>query len=162
MINGVQLMMAEITDRTKVVFDLERGEAPYETESVWAEQISDNHFRVLNSPFYIFGISFEDEVEAEPFGAVFKFVRVVQRSGRSTYRIILQGENTIAGDEFLKMWEPFRNAGCTFEAASPRYIAVDMPPSANVAELYELLERGEEQAVWVFEEGHYAGILQQG
>jgi hypothetical protein len=53
-------------------------------------------------------------------------------------------------------------AGCTFESANPRYIAVDMPPSADVTALYELLERGKEQGVWVFEEGYYAGILQEG
>lgn len=153
-------MNAEMTSRTKVVFDLERGETPYETERVWAERISDNRFRILNSPFFVFGISFEDEVEAEPYGNVFKFVRVIQRSGRSTYRIILQNENTIEGAEFLERWEPFRMAGCTFESVNPRYIAVDMPPSADVTALYELLERGEEQGVWVFEEGYYAGILQ--
>jgi hypothetical protein len=153
-------MNAEMTDRTKIIFDLERGETPYETERVWAERILDNRFRILNSPFFVFGISFEDEVEGEPYGNMFKFVRVVQRSGRSTYRIILQNENTIEGAEFLERWEPFRKAGCTFESANPRYIAVDMPPSANVTALYELRERGKEQGIWVFEEGYYAGILQ--
>lgn len=153
-------MNAEIADRTKVVFDLEPGNTQYATERVWAERISENRFRILNSPFFVFGISFEDEVEAEPYGNVFKFVRVLQRSGRSTYRIILQNENTIDGSEFLDRWEPFRKAGCTFESANPRYIAIDIPPSANVAELYQLLELGEEQEVWIFEEGYYAGSLQ--
>jgi hypothetical protein len=159
MITG-RLMNAETTDPIKVVFDLEPERTPYETERVWAERVSDNRFRILNSPFFVFGISFEDEVEAEPCGNVFKFIRVVQRSGRSTYRIIFQNENTIDGSEFLERWKPFREAGCTFEPANPRYIAVDMPPSANVTELYGLLERGEEEGIWVFEEGHYAGTLQ--
>lgn len=153
-------MDTEMTDRTKVVFDLEPGATPYETERVWAERVSDNRFRILNSPFFVFGISFEDEVEAEPYGNVFKFTRVVQRSGRSTYRIIFQDENTIDGSEFVERWKPFREAGCTFESANPRYIAVDMPPSANIIELYGLLERGEEEGIWVFEEGHYARTLQ--
>ena len=149
-----------MADRTKIVFDLEPGETPYNTERVWAVRISDNRFQILNSPFFVFGVSFEDEVEAEPYGDVFKFLRVVQRSGRSTYRIILQNENTIEGPQFLQRWEPFRAEGCTFESASPQYISVDMPPSANVAELYELLELGEEQGVWIFEEGYYAGAPQ--
>jgi len=153
-------MNSEVTGRTKIVVELEPGETPYATESVWAEQISDRRFRILNSPFFAFGISFEDEVEAKPFGEVFKFVRVVQRSGRSTYRIILQNDNTIEGPEFLERWKLFREAGCTFESANSRYIAVDMPRSANVAVLYQLLESGEEQGVWVFEEGHYAGTVQ--
>jgi hypothetical protein len=152
-------MSAEVTDRTKVVFDLEEGETSYDTERVWAERTSDNRFRVLNTPFFVFGISFEDEIEAEPYGSVFKFVRVVKRSGRSTYRIILQNQITIEVAEFKRRWEPFRNAGCTFESANPRYIAVDMPSSANVPALYELLEQGEEQGVWIFEEGYYAGTL---
>ena len=151
---------AETTDRTKVVFDLEPGEVPYQTERVWAERLSDNRFRILNSPFFVFGISFEDEVEAEPYGDVFKFVRVLRRSGHSTYRVIFQNQNTIDGSEFRERWVPFRKAGCKFESANPRYIAIDMPPSANVTELYELLELGEDQGIWVFEEGHYAGTLQ--
>lgn len=149
-----------MADRIKIVFDLDRGETPYGTESVWAERISENRFRILNSPFFAFGISYEDEIEAEPYGKVFKFVRVVRRSGRSTYRIILQDQETIDGAEFRKRWDPFRKVGCTFESANPRYITVDIPRSANVGELYGLLEQGEEHGIWVFEEGYYAEIVQ--
>lgn len=146
--------------RTKVVFSLDRGEAGFDTESVWAERISDNRFRILNSPFFVFGISYEDVVEAEPEAEIFRFTKVLQRSGRSTYRIILQGGHTIDDQDFTARWQPFRDHGCTYENANDRYIAVDMPPKTDVALLYRLLQDGEDEGVWVFEEGHYAAPVQ--
>src|SRR5580658_7939838 len=63
-----------MSERAKVIFYLEKGELPYETESVWAERLPDNRFRILNSPFFAFGVSYEYEVEAEPDGERFRFV----------------------------------------------------------------------------------------
>ena len=145
-----------MSERAKVVFELEKGEFPYSTESVWAERISGNRFRLLNSPFFVFGVSCEDVVEAEPHGHIYRFVRVLQRSGRSTYRIILQGERTINDAEFLQRWQAFQDAGCTYESANDKYISIDMPPTADVHLLYQLLQDGENMGVCVFEEGHYA------
>ena len=118
-----------MSERAKVVFELEKGELPYETESVWAERLSDNRFRILNSPFFAFGVSYEDEIEAEPDGEKFRFVKVLRRSGRSTYRVILQGGLTINDAEFTERWKTFRDAGCSYENANDNYISIDMPPT---------------------------------
>ena len=147
-----------MSERAKVVFPLKRAESDYETESVWAERLSENRFRILNSPFFVFGVSYEDVIEAEPEGEIFRFVRVLQRSGRSTYRVILQGGRTVQGVDFADRWRPFHDRGCTYESANDKYIAVDMPPDTDVPFLYRLLQDGEDKGVWVFEEGHYAGI----
>lgn len=136
---------------------MNKDELPYATESVWAERLSGNRFRILNNPFFKFGVSYEDEVEAEPDGAVFRFIKVVHRSGRSTYRVILQGGLTINDEQFIERWQAFREGGCTYESANEKYISIDMPGKADVASLYSLLEDGENAGVWVFEEGHYAG-----
>ncbi len=144
-------------ERAKVVFELDEKESPFASESVWAERLFSNTFRILNSPFFAFGVSYEDEVEAEPDGEVFRFTQVVRRSGRSTYRLIFQGDQTAKHDDFARRWVAFREAGCTYEVANQKYIAMDMPPVANVGALYSLLEDGERDGVWVFEEGYYAG-----
>ena len=149
-----------MNERAKVVFSLERDESGYDTESVWAELLSDNRFRILNSPFFAFGVSYEDVVEAEPDGEIFRFVRVLHRSGRSTYRVILQGGRTLEGADFVARGQPFRDRGCTYESANDKYIAVDMPPNTDVRFLYQLLQDGEDEGIWVFEEGHYAGAQQ--
>jgi len=145
-----------LLERAKVVFELNEQEMPFATESVWAERISTHRFRILNSPFFVFGVSYEDEVEAQPDGEVFRFVKVVRRSGRSTYRVILQGGRTANDEEFAERWLAFREAGCTYEGANEKYIAVDVPRGADVIALYSLLEDGERDGVWVFEEGYYA------
>ncbi len=147
-----------MNERTKVVFDLKKGELPYETESVWAERLSENQFRILNSPFFAFGVSYEDEIEAEPDGDRFRFVKVLRRSGRSTYRVILQGGMTISDPEFIERWKAFREAGCTYENANDKYISIDMAPTVDVASMYSLLEDGENDGVWVFEEGYFAAV----
>jgi hypothetical protein len=147
-----------MSERAKIVFSLDRDGAGFETEGVWAERLSINRFRILNSPFFAFDVSYEDEVEAEPDGESFRFVRVLRRSGRSTYRVILQDGKTVESNDFTSRWQPFHDRGCTFENANDRYIAIDIPPNADVPFLCRLLQDGEEQGVWVFEEGHYAGI----
>ena len=149
-----------MSERAKVVFPLKRDESGYETESVWAERLSETHFRILNSPFFVFGVSYEDVVEAEPEGEIFRFVRVLQRSGRSTYRLILQGGRTVEGADFVERCRPFHDCGCTYENANDKCIAIDIPPNADVPFLYRLLQDGEDEGVWVFDEGHYAGPQQ--
>lgn len=145
-----------MTGQVKVVFDIESHRSAA-TESMWAERVSEDIYRVLNIPVFVFGISFEDEIEAKPDGDLFRFVRVVRRSGHSTYRIVLDKSLTINGPDFTERWSPFEAAGCSFESFNVGYIAVDMPPSADVSELYKLLQRGEEDGIWEFEEGHFAG-----
>ncbi len=149
-----------MSERVKVVFFLEKGEFPYATESVWAKCIAENRFCILNSPFFAFGVSYQDEVEAEPEGDKFRFVKVLRPSGRSTYRVLLQEGRTIDDPEFCERWRPFHDRGCTYESANPKYIAIDIPPGVDVAFLYRLLEAGENDGIWVFEEGNYAGIRQ--
>jgi hypothetical protein len=149
-----------MSERAKVVFPLQRDESEYATESVWAERLAENRFLILNSPFFVFGVSYEDVVEAEPDGEIFRFVRVLQKRGRSTYRVILQGGRTIEGADFVERWQPFHERGCTYESANDKYIAVDMPPNTDVPFLYRLLQDGEAEGVWIFEEGYYAGVQQ--
>jgi hypothetical protein len=144
-------------NRTKIRFDLDPGDQQgYETEHLWGESVGREEFRILNSPFFVFGISLDDIVRAEKLGDSYVFRGVVKRSGHSTYRIFLQGDRTIAGNEFTGRWQEFVGKGCTFENANSTLVAVDCPPGADVSAIYNLLKRGEEEGVWAFEEGHYA------
>ena len=95
---------------------------PYEqcgvkTESLWAESVGPRLFRILNSPFFLFGISADDVVEAEETEGALKFRRVASRGGHSTYRIFLQNGRTIKDRAFQDYWEPISKLGATFENA---------------------------------------------
>src|SRR5215472_16776073 len=111
---------------------------PYEqcgvkTESLWAESVGPRLFRILNSPFVLFGISADDVVEAEETEGALKFRRVASRGGHSTYRIFLQNGRTIKDRAFQDYWEPISKLGATFENADDHFAAVDIPPGSDVA-----------------------------
>jgi hypothetical protein len=146
------------SDRVKIRFELDPdNEQGYEVENLWAEPLGRDHFRILNAPFFVFGVSSEDVVRATRSGQMFRFREVARRGRHSTYRIFLQNDYTIHDDEFQQHWRPISTLGSTFENANDRFVAVDIPPEVNVSEVYRLLKKGEEEGIWAFEEGHYAG-----
>lgn len=49
-------------------------------------QAVDGGFELENSPFYVYGVSYRDVVEAEFGTDVLTFTRVLRRGGHSTYR----------------------------------------------------------------------------
>ncbi|HEY6249911.1 MAG TPA: DUF4265 domain-containing protein, partial [Candidatus Angelobacter sp.] len=120
-------------------------------------QVAVDRFRILNSPFFVFGVSADDIVVARPEGGVFKFQSVFSRSGHSTYRVFLQGDCKVNDPDFQVHWKPIAALGSTFENANGNFVAVDVPPGKDVAAVYRALEAGEEAGIWAFEEGHYGG-----
>jgi hypothetical protein len=135
----------------KIVFRLDPGAwHGSATESLWAGPVSSNCYRLLNVPFYVFGVNYEDVIEAENTDGVLTFARVVTRSGHSTYRILL---NKDSGERFGAFWAPLAEQGCTYEEGHPPLLAVDVPADADLHKVYELLEGGEAASVWSFEEG---------
>jgi hypothetical protein len=127
------------------------------TESLWAESLGHGLYRILNSPFFAFGISAEDVVRAEGAKEPFTFREVVDQGGHSTYRIFLKHGKRIDSSDFRQYWAPIKALGATFENANDRFIAIDIPPGADVAGIYKLFQRGEEDGIWEFEEVYYAG-----
>src|SRR6476661_1521622 len=62
-----------------------------EFETMWATPVGPDRYRLENSPFYAYGVSWLDVVEALPDEAAGLpvFVRRVERSGHRTVRLIL-------------------------------------------------------------------------
>lgn len=129
----------------------------YKTESMWAEPVQGDVFVIRNVPFYAKGFSHEDTVRA-PFRADERFITdVIRRSGHSTYRFIL--EQDVPESAWQKYWQPLEAAGCSYERADKKLFAVDVPPKADIHQVYALLEAGERDGVWGFEEGHCGHLL---
>jgi hypothetical protein len=58
-------------------------------------------------------------------------------------------------------WNMLEKSGCSYESMTIKLsigkrslFSVDFPPSADIYEIYEILERGERDAVWIFQEGY--------
>jgi hypothetical protein len=138
----------EKADLVKVVFEIQ-GESVCHTESLWARPEGDGRYRLCNSPFYAFGVSFEDVVFARDVDGLLMFTGVAATSGHSTYRLSL---NDVDRELLEAALANLNSLGCTYEQGP--YLALDVPPESDIHRVYALLEEGEARGLWEFEEGH--------
>ena len=138
----------------QVLFRLEDSEVhDQDTELISAESIGPDRYRLQSTPIYAYGFSRSDVVEAKLDGRSRVVRRLVSAAGHSTYRIII-AERRTATATFVEHWEPLSTIGCIYTAVDERYMAVDVPPRADINEVYGLLEEGEAAGVWYFEEAN--------
>ena len=125
-------------------------------ERMHATLLPTGNFLLENSPFHVFGISYQDGFSARVVDGLLTFDRIVSRGGHSTYRVRLPADKD--HPHFLHNWNELEGAGCSFEWSSANdklLYAIDMPPGVDVRAVYRILEGKEEQGIWEFEEAHY-------
>lgn len=140
----------------KIAFELGKDTLrPGETETMWAEPLGGDRYRLMNSPFYALGFSFLDVVIAEAQAEGLPVVRrPVIRSGHSTYHLFV-AEGMETNEQVRSYLDRLLGLSCALERATPQLAAVDVPPEADIRKVYDLLLAGEEAKVWNFQEGHY-------
>lgn len=143
----------------KVHFPIEQdadGWPPTSSESLWCmPRIGTNgstHYELRNVPFYVHGVAYEDIVSAVSLAGLLTFDEIIRHSQNSTYRIVLSEGVERTSEKFLTVWTKLEELGCTYEAANALLHAVNIPYGA-LYRSYKLLERGEQENVWEFEEG---------
>ena len=142
----------EGTKGVKILFKLEPGMWHGSvTETLWAVPVGPGQYRLENSPFFAFGISFQDVVSAKEEQKTLVFVEALRRGGHSTYRIIPKAGH---GSAVARYWDVLERKGCTYEEGPKGLLAVDVPPGTNIFEAYAALQAGEDAGAWTFEEGH--------
>jgi hypothetical protein len=131
------------------------------SETLWAMPILESEYRVFqirNSPFFAKGINNRDVVGATPTenDLVFDFMAIIERGGHSTYMLLMQ----VAEMRIVTYWNLLEKLGCSYESmhivlsiGRRLLYSVDIPPTADLHEVYEILERGKDERVWVFQEG---------
>ena len=63
-------------------------------ETLWGERVGTNSYRVDNSPFWAYGVSWKDVIEAHPDpDGMLRMTRVVEKSGHRTVRIMFELSN---------------------------------------------------------------------
>jgi hypothetical protein len=99
-----------------------------EVETLWAFHLEGNQYILDNTPWYQYGVSWKDVIEAEreEVGGFPFFKRVLAKSGYRTVRI---SPEEPASDAFL---ERIKALGCSFEGANRKYLAIDIPPSVDL------------------------------
>jgi hypothetical protein len=151
-------------DLMKVCFELDSEDwhlCP--AENLWAEKVSEPPPRVIlrNIPFHAEGVSFLDTVFVRMVrvegGVFFRFDGVAARGGHSTYMILTPMECP----EFPRYWGQLHELGCRYESGDlhtsyghKMLYAVDVPPETDIDAVKALLDQGEADGVWIFQEGN--------
>src|SRR3954468_10899353 len=108
----------------------------YASETLWTKPVGNNCYEIRNSPFFVDDLSYGDiiyaEIEDENDFPLFKFV--TQRSGHSTYRIVLEEKSELKDFEYYI--NPLNELGCSTEGFHERQFAIDVPSTTNIFEAF--------------------------
>ena len=129
----------------------------YGSETLWATPIEGDIYQIDNVPVFAYGLACGDKVRVViEEGRGFPIVEeVVSGGGHSTYRLMMPNQRGAENNpEFDKYWKPLEEIGCSFEGYDATVIAIDVPPQTDIYKAYNLLQAGEDNEVWSFEEGH--------
>lgn len=115
-------------------------------ETLWAEPLGRGLFRLDNSPFFAYGVSWLDVVRAKPTPdapGFYDYVKVVRSSGHRMIRLTVRdGQKRVS----LALLKKLTSMGCTYEGMSPAYITVDIPPRVKFDPVIAMLSKT--NAVW--------------
>ena len=102
-------------------------------ETLWAEDLGHGQYRLDNQPWYAYDVSCGDIVEAcaMHLGAIPDFVRVVERSGNRTVRVITQ-ERVLPEGSNHPVLRHLRSLGCEYEGSNGKFFAVTIPPGVDL------------------------------
>lgn len=112
-------------------------------------------YRIDNVPWFVRDLAVGDEVRAvaPDAGSHPVFAEMVHRSEHLTIRLVVFRTGPLSGD-LARAMEPFTALGVYAEGVTQYgLLALDIAPSAPLADVLELLRRGERDGSWEYEEG---------
>jgi hypothetical protein len=127
-------MNAEPT--AKVLFRVDYDDGDMVVETLWATPLGNDLYKLDNSPFYAYGVSWEDVVLA-PYDdeeALPAFRSVVERSGNRTIRVMFDPP-VADGNPSDQILKGLLALGCSYEGANRGYIAINLPPRVDLEEV---------------------------
>ncbi len=110
-------------------------------ETLWARSLGRDRYRLENSPFLVYGLSYHDLIEARPRGPgeLPALVRVIEKSGHRTIRVLLEppASESEAGQRVLR---ELVDMGCAVEGLDSRCIAINVPPGIELERVEDYLD----------------------
>lgn len=108
-------------------------------ETLWAERVGPDLYRLDNSPFWAYGVSWRDVVEAHPESdGMLRMTRVVEKAGHRTIRIFFEPE-AITSSKAREVLDGVIALGASYEGMNPRYLAIDVPPDIDLMAVAQFL-----------------------
>jgi len=110
-----------------------------DVETLWAVPVGLGLYRLDNSPFFTYRISWQDTVRAEPDAdGVLSFVDVAEKSGNRTVRVITNGCDTTS-EEAKPFLDGIIDLGCSYEGFQPRLISINVPSEVDLQTVADYL-----------------------
>lgn len=138
--------------RVKVKFLLDNDPLDLDAEWMWATPQGETKFRLENSPFHAYGISYLDVFFSDIVDDVIQFREISSKSGHRTIRIRLP--HGTSHKDFEALWPPLSELGCTYEGSQvdrPLY-ALDLSPDVDLDAVTQLLQEFEGAGLIEYEE----------
>ena len=115
-----------------------------EVETPWAAPLGENRYRLDNLPFFAYSVSWRDVIETERRDGANEFVRVIEKSGNRTVRVILD-EPADESEAMQRVLDSLTEIGCGLERMTQRYIVVNVPPDVDLEKVQEYLNASDQQ-----------------
>lgn len=142
----------------KVLFRVPNEDGSEEVETLWATHLGGDNYKLDNSPFYAYSVSWEDVVCA-PFNEEEghpTYQRVVSKSGNRTVRVVFNPPIE-PGNESDQILQRLVSLGCSYEGANRTYISINIPSTLELDVVRNYLI--EQNATWEHADPTYANLF---
>jgi Domain of unknown function (DUF4265) len=125
-------------------------------ETLWADPVGPDRYRLDNSPFWAYGLSWQDVIEAHPDeNGQLACTRVIEKAGHRTVRVIFSPGMDVDSSAKAVM-DVVVQLGCTYEGRHPGYLAIDIPPGIDLMKVAGYLT--EHQVQWEHADPRYSEL----
>jgi hypothetical protein len=116
----------------KIRFDLSEWGPSYEDElpageTLWAETLGENRFRLQNIPMFVDGFAYNDVVRCVYRDGWFHVAELVEDGKHGT--IFVKFVADVPEENIIDFLHSMVQAGCTFEKMADRMVAINVPPT---------------------------------
>jgi hypothetical protein len=130
----------------KVLFRVPSTNGDATVETLWAIPLGNDRYQLDNSPFYAYGVSWQDVILApynkqEGFPT---FQSVLEASGNRTVRVFFEPP-VAPGNSSDQVLQGLVALGCSYEGANRKYISVNIPPGVELQQVRSYLIKQEAQ-----------------
>jgi hypothetical protein len=141
----------------KVLFRIPDGAGGANVETLWATPLGFDTYQLDNSPFYAYGVSWQDTVLApvSPEEQMPTFQSVVVKSGNRTIRVICDPPVS-EGNASDQLLQGLVALGCSYEGANRRYISINVPAGVELQHVCAYLTQ--KQVQWEHADPTYEAL----
>ena len=126
---------------SKVLFRVPEDDGSAQVETLWATSLGNDEYRLENSPFYAYSVSWEDVVFApfDPAEERATFLRVVRKSGNRTVRVIFDPP-VQDGNVSDRVLQGLVDLGCSYEGIDRLYMSINIPAAVDLSAVCQYLD----------------------